>query len=50
MRDGDHHTIDDYLSEDWLDAWVSDVLAEIEDYLGKHAAFDAFLEGEGEPV
>ncbi|MBW3592492.1 MAG: hypothetical protein KY396_02245 [Actinobacteria bacterium] len=50
MLDSDHHTIDDYLSETWIDAWVADVVAEVEDYLGKRAAFDAFLEGDSEPV
>ncbi len=50
MLDSDHHSIDDYLSESWIDAWVADVVAEVEGYLGKHAAFDAFLEGDGEPV
>ena len=46
---GDHHTIDEYLSEAWVDAWIADVLADVEDYLAKHAAFDSFLD-EGEPV
>ena len=50
MLDSGHHTIDDYLSETWIDSWVADVVAEIEDYLGKHAAFDAFCEGDYEPV
>ena len=50
MLHADHHTIDDYLSESWIDRWVEDVVAEVEDYLGKHAAFDAFLEGDSEPV
>ncbi len=46
MIDGDLHTIDDYLSESWIDRWVEGVVGEVEDYLGKHAAFDAFLEGD----
>ncbi|MBA2536342.1 MAG: hypothetical protein H0V20_02775 [Actinobacteria bacterium] len=37
------HLIDDCLSEDWVDAWAADVVRQIEDYLGKHAAFEAFL-------
>jgi hypothetical protein len=39
------HRIDDELHEGWIDAWVADGLAEVETYLGKHAAFDAFLQG-----
>ena len=50
MLDSHHHSIDDYLSETWIDTWAADVVAEVEDYLGKHAAFDAFCEGDGEPV
>ena len=50
MLDADHHHIADYLSESWIDRWVEDVVSEVEDYLGKHAAFDAFLEGDSEPV
>lgn len=50
MLDSDHHAIDEYLSETWIGAWIADVVAEVEDYLGKHAAFDGFLEGDGEPV
>jgi len=46
----DRYTIDDYLSESWIERWVDDVVSEVEDYLGKHAAFDAFLEGDSEPV
>ena len=50
MLEANHHSIDDYLSESWIDAWVAGVVSEVEDYLGKHAAFDAFLEEDGEPV
>jgi hypothetical protein len=50
VLDANHHSIDDYLSESWIDDWVADVVTEVEDYLGKHAAFDAFLEEDGEPV
>ena len=37
------HPIDEYLFEDWLDEWVSEGIREVEAYLGKHAAFHAFL-------
>jgi hypothetical protein len=39
------HLIDDELREDWIDAWVTDGISAVESYLGKHAAFDAFLDG-----
>ncbi len=38
------HTIDEYLSETWIDGWAADGVAEVEAYLGKHAAFEAYLE------
>jgi hypothetical protein len=37
------HRIDDELREDWIDAWVSEGLTDVESYLGKHAAFGDFL-------
>jgi hypothetical protein len=37
------HRIDECLSEDWVDAWAGDVVAQVEAYLAKHAAFEAFL-------
>jgi hypothetical protein len=37
------HLIDECLSEDWIGAWARDVVRQVEDYLGKHAAFEAFL-------
>jgi hypothetical protein len=43
LSDHGLHLIDDCLSEDWIDAWAGDVVRQIEDYLGKHAAFEAFL-------
>ena len=46
MSDYGLHLIDDCLSEDWLDSWAGEVVREIEAYLGKHAAFHAFLEGD----
>ncbi len=44
--DREIHRIDECLSDGWLDAWVSDMVAQVEDYLGKHAAFEAFLDGD----
>jgi hypothetical protein len=38
------HRIDDEFREDWVDSWVAQGLTEVETYLAKHAAFDAFLE------
>jgi hypothetical protein len=46
VSDDNVQRIDEYLSEDWIDAWSAEVVAEVEAYLGKHAAFDAFLEGD----
>lgn len=45
MSDHGLHLIDDELNEDWVDAWVTEGLSAVESYLGKYAAFDAFLEG-----
>ena len=45
MNDGGLHLIDEYLSEDWIEAWAGDVVSQVEEYLAKHAAFEAFLEG-----
>lgn len=39
------HLIDDELREDWIDAWVVEGISAVESYLGKYAAFDAFLDG-----
>lgn len=38
------HYIADDLSETWLEDWAGAGVAEIEDFLSKHAAFLAFLE------
>ena len=38
------HHIEDDLSETWLEDWVGAGVAELEDYLAKHAAFLSFLE------
>ena len=37
------HFIEDDLAESWLEDWAGAGVCEIEDYLGKHAAFLAFL-------
>jgi hypothetical protein len=42
------HRIEDDLAETWLEDWAGAGVAEIEDYLSKHAAFLAFLEGHTE--
>jgi hypothetical protein len=38
------HRIADDLADSWLEDWAGAGVAEIEDYLSKHAAFLAFLE------
>ncbi len=38
------HSIGDDLSETWFEDWAGAGIAELEDYLAKHAAFLAFLE------
>lgn len=40
------HRIDECLTDQAFDAWVGDVVREVEDYLAKHAAFEAFLDGQ----
>ena len=40
------HCIEDDLAETWLEDWVGAGVAEIEDFLAKHAAFLSFLEPE----
>ena len=44
MSDRGLHRIEDDLSETWLEDWAGAGVAELEDYLAKHAAFDTFLE------
>ena len=46
----DVHRIDEYLSEDWVEAWAAEVIGEVEAYLAKQAAFDAFLEGDDSSI
>jgi hypothetical protein len=38
------HFIEDDLSETWIEDWAGAGIAEIEDLLGKHAAFLSFLD------
>jgi hypothetical protein len=38
------HRIADVLADSWLDDFVAQGLADVETYLAKHAAFNAFLE------
>ena len=45
MNDSRLHRIDEYLSEDWIEAWAAEVVGQVEEYLAKHAAFEAFLDG-----
>jgi hypothetical protein len=42
MSERQLHPIDEYLSEDWIADWANEVVGEIETYLAKHAAFDAY--------
>ena len=44
MSDRGFHQIEADLEESWLEDWVGVGIAELESYLGKHAAFAAFLE------
>jgi hypothetical protein len=40
------HRIEDDLADTWLEDWAGAGVAEIEDFLEKHAAFLSFLEAE----
>lgn len=42
------HFIEDDLSDTWLEDWAGAGVGEIEAYLGKHAAFLAFLDTESD--
>jgi hypothetical protein len=44
MKERGLHYIEDDLSETWVEDWASAGVTQIEDLLGKHAAFLAFLE------
>ena len=43
MNDGHFQRIDECLSEEWLDGLGRTVVRDVEEYLRKHAAFEAFL-------
>lgn len=43
MSERGFHRIADDLSDSWLEDWAGAGLAEIEEYLAKHAAFLTFL-------
>jgi hypothetical protein len=45
MSERGFHLIDDELREDWLDSWIAEGVSAVENYLGKHADFEAFLDG-----
>lgn len=38
------HRIADVLADSWLDDFATQGIADVEAYLAKHAAFDAFLD------
>ena len=40
------HRIEDDLAETWLEDWAGAGVAEIEDFLSKHAAFLRFIENQ----
>jgi hypothetical protein len=44
MSDPGFHRIEADLEESWLEDWAAVGIAELEAYLGKHAAFLAYLE------
>ena len=44
MNERGLHYIEDDLSETWVEDWAGAGVAQIEDLLGKHAAFLSFLE------
>ena len=46
MTEDGLHFIAECLSEDWIEPWAGEGLLELEDFLGKHAAFEAFLDGD----
>jgi hypothetical protein len=44
MSERGFHRIEDDLADSWLEDWAGAGVAEIEEYLAKHAAFLSFLE------
>jgi hypothetical protein len=47
VNDDRLHLIADFLSEEWIGAWAREGVRQVEDYLAKHAAFEALF-GDGE--
>jgi len=45
MSERGFHRIEDDIADTWLEDWAGAGVAEIEEYLAKHAAFLSFLEG-----
>jgi hypothetical protein len=41
------HRIEDDLADSWIEDWASAGVAEIEEFLAKHAAFLQFLDTKG---
>jgi len=37
------HRIEDDIADTWIEDWAGAGVAEIEEYLSKHAAFESFL-------
>jgi hypothetical protein len=46
MEKAPRHNIEDDMSETWVEDWAGAGVAEIEEYLGKHAAFLTFLDSQ----
>jgi hypothetical protein len=46
MHDEGLLRIDECLTEESFDVWAREVVAQVEEYLAKHAAFESFLNGE----
>ena len=44
MSERDLHRIEDDLADSWIEDWASAGVAEIEEFLAKHAAFLSFLD------
>jgi hypothetical protein len=44
------HRIEDDIADTWVEDWAGAGVAEIEEYLTKHAAFLSFLEGHEAPA
>ena len=46
MHDDRLLRIDECLTEESFDVWTRAVVAQVEEYLAKHAAFESYLNGE----